>query len=59
MPTPIATNKLLREWLDYHGCVLCPSTGKGYCGYESLAESRAWLLAEAEKQGLRDRDSRR
>ena len=29
--------------------VLWPSTGEGFCGYESLAMSRAWLLAEAEK----------
>ena len=32
--------------------VLWPSTGKGFCGYESLAMSRAWLLAQAEENGL-------
>ena len=50
----ITTNKVVDDWLAHYGCVLWPSTGKGFCGYESLAMSRAWLLAEAEKQGLRN-----
>ena len=49
----ITTNKVVDDWLAHYGCVLWPPTGKGFCGYESLAMSRAWLLAEAEKQGLR------
>ena len=49
----ITTYKVVDNWLEHYGCVLWPSTGKGFCGYESLAMSRAWLLAEAEKQGLR------
>ena len=47
------TNKVVDDWLGYHGCVLWPSTSNGFCGYESLAMSLAWLLAEAETQGLR------
>ena len=48
----IMTNKVVDDWLGYHGCVLWPSTGRGFCGYESLAMSRAWLLAQAEEHGL-------
>ena len=48
----ITTNKVVDDWLEHHGCVLWPSTGKGFCGYESLAMSRAWLLAQAEENGL-------
>ena len=48
----ITTPKIVDDWLEHHGCVLWPSTGKGFCGYESLAMSRAWLLAQAEEHGL-------
>ena len=48
----ITTNKVVDDWLEHYGCVLWPSTGKGFCGYESLAMSRAWLLAQAEENGL-------
>ena len=48
----IMTNKVVDDWLEHHGCVLWPSTGRGFCGYESLAMSRAWLLAQAEEHGL-------
>ena len=48
----ITTPKIVDDWLEHHGCVLWPSTGKGFCGYESLAMSRAWLLAQAEENGL-------
>ena len=50
----ITTNKVVDDWLEHDGCVLWPSTGKGFCGYayESLAMSRAWLLAQAEENGL-------
>ena len=48
----ITTYKVVDNWLEHYGCVLWPSTGKGFCGYESLAMSRAWLLAQAEEHGL-------
>ena len=48
----ITMNDVVDDWLEHYGCVLWPSTGKGFCGYESLAMSRAWLLAQAEENGL-------
>ena len=48
----ITTNDVVDDWLEHCGCVLWPSTGRGVCGYESLAMSRAWLLAQAEEHGL-------
>ena len=44
--TGMTTNKVVDDWLKHHGCVLWPSTGKAFCGYESLAMSWAWLLAQ-------------
>ena len=39
-PCAITVSKEVQDWLDFHSCILWPSTGNGFCGYESLTMPR-------------------